>query len=141
MRAKMNRSMTEAEKKISAFCARHRLSYEWQDLHNFGIRAVVETLDRFHHAATLKAACRLQGVTVIDWTDTADGVFKGYIFFHDASNMKRITQAEYDAIGSDYKGVWQDYYGDRPEWKGRRTAMLAEYGTRLLIEGVSLEIV
>ncbi|MDE7243577.1 MAG: hypothetical protein K2O18_06335, partial [Oscillospiraceae bacterium] len=72
----------------------------------------------------LKEARRLQGITVIDWTDSSDGIFKGRIFFHDASDMKRITQAEYDVIGSDFKAIWQDYYGDRPEWKGRRRAFL-----------------
>ena len=129
------------EKTIRAFCARRRLDYEFQDLKNMGERVVAETHDPGSHAAALKTARRLRGVTVIDWTNNADGGFKGRIFFHDASDMKRITQAEYDAIGSDFKGTWQDYYGDRPEWEGRRTAMLAEYGTRLFIEGVSLEII
>ena len=129
-----------AEKEIRAFCARRHLDYEFQDLKNMGERIVAETHDPDSHAAVLKAARRLRDVTVIDWTCSADGCFQGRIFFHDA-DMKRITQAEHDAIGGDFKGVWQDYYGDRPEWKGRRTAMLAEYGTRLFIEGVSLEII
>ena len=129
------------EKEIRAFCARRHLDYEFQDLKNMGERVVAETHDPGSHAAALRAARHLRGVTVIDWTNSADGAFKGRIFFHDASGMKRITQSEYDAIGSDFKGTWQDYYGDYPEWKGRRTAMLAEYGTRLFIEGVSLEII
>ena len=130
-----------AEKKIRAFCTRRHLRYEFQDLRNMGERVVIETHDPDSHAAVLKAAHRLRGVTVIDWTHSADGSFRGRIFFHDASEMKRITQTEYDAIGSDFKGVWEDYWGDRPEWKGRRTAMLAEHGTRFFIEGVSLEII
>lgn len=133
--------MTIAEKKISAFCVRRRLSYEWQDLKNMGRRVVVATRDRYRYAETLKAALRLKGVSVTSWAGEKEGGFAGYIFFRDASDMVRITQAEYDAIGDDFKGVWEDYYEDHPEWKGRRVAMLAEYGTRFFIEGVSLEIV
>lgn len=134
-------TMTPAEKKISAFCTRRRLGYEWEDLKNMGRRAVIETLDRYHHAETLKAAQRLKGINVIGWTGDDGGTFRGRIFLHDASEMVRITQAEYDAIGSDYRGVWHDYYGDHPEWLGRRTAMIAGHGTTLFIEGVSFEIV
>ena len=130
-----------AEKEIRVFCARRHLRYEFQDLRNMGERIIAETRDSDSHAAALKAAHRLRGVTVIDWTHSADGNFRGRIFFHDASDMKRITQTEYDAIDSDFKGVWEDYCGDHPEWKGRRTAMLAEHGTRFFIEGVSLEII
>lgn len=54
--------------------------------------------------------------------------------------MPHITQAEYDAIGSDYKGVYHDYYEDHPGWKGRRTAMLPGHGTKLFIEGLSFVI-
>lgn len=54
--------------------------------------------------------------------------------------MPHITQAEYDAIGSDYKGVYHDYYEDHPGWKGRRTAMLPGHGTTLFIEGLSFVI-
>lgn len=55
--------------------------------------------------------------------------------------MVRITQAEYDAIYHDYKCIWQAYFGDHPEWLGRRCAFLPGYGTTLFIEGVSFEIV
>ena len=55
--------------------------------------------------------------------------------------MERITKAEYDRIGNDFKGVWHDYWGDHPEWKGRRVAFLPGHGTTLFIEGVSFEIV
>lgn len=54
--------------------------------------------------------------------------------------MPHITQAEYDVIGSDYKGVYHDYYEDHPGWKGRRTAMLPGHGTKLFIEGLSFVI-
>lgn len=133
--------MTETEKKVRDFCTRQHLSYEWQDLKNFGKRAVVETLDRNRHTTILRAAHHLCGVTVIDWTRDMEGIFNGRIFFRDAADMVRITQAEYDTADEEFKGVWMDYYGDRPEWKGRRTIMIAEYGTRVFIEGVTLEIV
>lgn len=55
-------------------------------------------------------------------------------------NMPHITQAEYDAIGNDYKGPYHDYYGDHHGWKGRRTAFLPGYGTKLFIEGISFVI-
>lgn len=55
--------------------------------------------------------------------------------------MEYITKKQYDAIPADYKGRWMDYHGDRPEWKGRRTAFLPGHGTTLFVEGVSFEIV
>lgn len=54
--------------------------------------------------------------------------------------MPHITQAEYDAIDSDYKGPYHDYHEDHPGWKGRRTAMLPGHGTTLFIEGLSFVI-
>ena len=57
------------------------------------------------------------------------------------AKMQQITKAEYDRIGNDFKGVWHDYWGDHPEWKGRRVAFLPGHGTTLFIEGVSFEIV
>jgi len=54
--------------------------------------------------------------------------------------MEYITKAQYAAIPDDYKGKYMDYYGDHPEWKGRRTAFLPGHGTTLFIEGVSFEI-
>lgn len=55
-------------------------------------------------------------------------------------NMPHITQAEYDAIGDDYKGPYHDYHEDHPGWKGRRTAMLPGRGTNLFIEGISFVV-
>ena len=55
--------------------------------------------------------------------------------------MVRITKAEYDRIGSDYKSTYQDYQGNHPDWVGRHCAFLPGYGTILFIEGVSFEIV
>ena len=37
--------------------------------------------------------------------------------------MIEVTQKQWDAIHADYKGVWFDYYGDHPEWIGRRVVM------------------
>ncbi len=59
---------TAAEEKIHAFCARYRLKCEWQDLMNLGERAVVKTLNRAHHARTLKAAHLIKEVCVIEWS-------------------------------------------------------------------------
>lgn len=55
--------------------------------------------------------------------------------------MIQITKAQWDAIHGDYKGVWLDYHGDHPEWKGRRKPFLPGYGTTFFIEGVHFEIV
>ena len=56
--------------------------------------------------------------------------------------MIKISKSEFDKIHRDYKGVWQDYHGDHPEWKGRRVVMSgcidkdpSELG-KLYIEGV-----
>lgn len=56
--------------------------------------------------------------------------------------MIMISKAEFDKIDRDYKGIWQDYHGERPEWKGRRVVMSGcitkdpqELG-KLLVEGV-----
>ena len=58
--------------------------------------------------------------------------------------MFRITQAEYDAIYHDYKGEWKDYYGEHPEWLGRKTIMSAYFDANklgyLLIEGIHFVI-
>ncbi len=82
--------MTATEKRIRAFCTRRGLSYEWQALRCNGRRAVVESLDRNHHAAVLKAARRLKGVRVTDWTNSDGGVWEGRIFFQDAADWERI---------------------------------------------------
>ncbi len=37
--------------------------------------------------------------------------------------MYHIKQAEWDNIPEDYKGTWQDYYNEHPEWIGRRVVM------------------
>ena len=54
--------------------------------------------------------------------------------------MEKITKKDFERIGNDFKGVWMDYRGEHPEWKGRRVAFLPGHGTTLFIEGVSFEI-
>ena len=37
--------------------------------------------------------------------------------------MIKVSQKEWASIPADYKGVWMDYYGDHPDWKGKRVVM------------------
>lgn len=85
--------MTAAEKKISAFCTRRGLAYEWQPLKYSGRRAIVESLDRAQHAAMLTAASRLKGVRVTDWTCSAGGVWEDRVYLQDAADAERIAAA------------------------------------------------
>jgi len=69
------------------------------------------------------------------------------------NNMIQITQAAFNAISTDYRGIWSGING-RPEWIGRRTlingSMYAAGGVNrpetdgglwLAIEGQDFEIV
>lgn len=113
--------MTAAEKKISAFCAKRGLTYEWQPLKCNGRRAVVESLDREQHAATLAAARRLKGIRVKEWTCGAGGVWEGRVYFQDAEDAERI-----DAILSvEYErnqNWWQVYHNCIVDGLDRHTA-------------------
>lgn len=57
--------------------------------------------------------------------------------------MIKVSKEKWDKIPTDYKGTWQDYYNEHPEWIGKRVVMSAcisnEYG-KLLIEGVHFVI-
>lgn len=60
--------------------------------------------------------------------------------------MIEISKKEWDSIAKDYKGEWQDYYSDHPEWIGKKVVMSGcvskdsnELG-KLLIEGVDFII-
>lgn len=97
--------MKTTEKKISAFCARHGLSYEWQPLRFDGIRAFVESVDRFQHAAILDAARRLKGVRVTEWTCNAGGVWEGRVYFQDATDAQRIDNLQ-DAESKRNENWW-----------------------------------
>ena len=61
--------------------------------------------------------------------------------------MITVSKKEWDNIPADYKGIWHDYYGDKPEWKGKRCVMSTCLTNNpyalcsLLIEGVDFEIV
>ena len=62
--------------------------------------------------------------------------------------MKRMTQSEYLAVPENYRGVWTTERWDIPDWEnlrkkymGKRTLMVYDKGTCLLVEGLSLEIV
>ena len=62
--------------------------------------------------------------------------------------MKKITLSEYLAVPEDYRGVWTTERWDIPDWEtrrkshmGKRTLMVYDRGTCLLVEGLSLEIV
>ena len=62
--------------------------------------------------------------------------------------MKRMTLSEYLAVPEDYRGVWTTERWDIPDWEnlrkshmGKRTLMVYDKGTCLLVEGLSLEIV
>ena len=62
--------------------------------------------------------------------------------------MKRMTQSEYLAGPENYRGVRTTERWDIPDWEnlrkkymGKRTLMVYDKGTCLLVEGLSLEIV
>lgn len=54
--------------------------------------------------------------------------------------MPHITLQEFEKIPNAYKGTYEDYFGDHPDWKGRRTAFLSPHGTTLFVEGISFVI-
>lgn len=70
-----------------------------------------------------------------------------YIAEHTVGKLIPVSQKKWDSIGSDYKGTWEDYYDECPEWKGRKTVMsgcITEDPTelgKLLVEGVHFKIV
>ena len=37
--------------------------------------------------------------------------------------MVKVSKEKWDSIPTDYKGIWQDYYNEKPEWKGKRVVM------------------
>lgn len=55
--------------------------------------------------------------------------------------MLKISLEEYNNKPRDYKGEYMDYHGYHPELKGKRTLMVWENGTKLLIEGLHFEII
>jgi len=62
--------------------------------------------------------------------------------------MRKITLSEYDSIPKDFRGIWTVERWDIPNWNeirekymGKRTMMVYDNGTCLLVEGLSFEIV
>ena len=55
-----------------------------------------------------------------------------------------ISKAEWDSIDNDFKGIWHDYYGEKPEWKGKRVVMeeciCPDKTGGLLVEDVHFQI-
>jgi len=58
----------------------------------------------------------------------------------ESNNKVYITEKEWEAIPGAYKGIYEDYDGNHPDWVGRKVAFLPGYGTMLFIEGVTFEI-
>lgn len=69
-----------------------------------------------------------------------------YIAEYTVGKLIEVSQEKWDSICSDYKGTWEDYYDECPEWKGRKTVMsgcITEEPTelgKLLVEGVHFRI-
>ena len=62
--------------------------------------------------------------------------------------MKKIILSEYNAIPENYRGIWIVERWDLPDWAeirekhiGKRTMMVNDNGTCLLVEGMGFEIV
>lgn len=57
-----------------------------------------------------------------------------------------LTQETWNSIPGDYKGIWHAYFGEHPEWLGRKVVMstcitgYAEEKFTLLVEGLHFEI-
>ena len=58
--------------------------------------------------------------------------------------MATLSLKDFKKIHPDYRGVWSDAFGEKPEWKGRRTCLSGCIsGLKmhyLAIEGVDFEI-
>lgn len=37
--------------------------------------------------------------------------------------MIHVSRKKWDSIPMDYKGTWQDYYHEKPEWIGKKVVM------------------
>jgi hypothetical protein len=62
--------------------------------------------------------------------------------------MRQITIAEYNAIHTDFRGIWTTERDDWPDWPeirhkyiGKRTMMAGDGKCTLLVEGLGFEIV
>lgn len=56
--------------------------------------------------------------------------------------MIKVSKAKWESICDDYKGTWQNYHNDHPEWIGRKVVMSTcitgntNETCSLLIEGI-----
>lgn len=87
------KNITAAEKKISAFCARRQIAYEWQALRFDGRRAVILCVDLLQYQEITRAARRLRGVEVTTWIAPGPGCFDGCVYLQDAADAERIRAA------------------------------------------------
>ena len=99
------KNITAAEKKISAFCVRHQIAYEWQALRFDGRRAVILCVDRLQYQEITRAARRLRGVEVTTWIAPGPGCFDGCVYLQDAADAESRRswawwQVRHDAIAS-----------------------------------------
>ena len=60
--------------------------------------------------------------------------------------MRKITLSEYNAIPENYRGIWTVERWDLPDWAelrkkhiGKRTMMVYDKGTCLLVEGIGFD--
>lgn len=60
--------------------------------------------------------------------------------------MVKVSKEKWESINADYKGTWEDYYGEKPEWIGKKVVMSGcitdnpnEKGY-LMVEGVHFAI-
>ena len=37
--------------------------------------------------------------------------------------MYKVSKEKWDSIPTDYKGIWQDYYNEHPEWLGKKVVL------------------
>jgi len=62
--------------------------------------------------------------------------------------MRKVTLSEYNSITDDYRDIWTVEHWDLPNWAeirekymGKRTMMVYDKGTCMLVEGLGFEIV
>lgn len=90
-----------------------------------------------------------RGCKTVSRTDIKVGdyiVFDNHFTLVVADKYYYVSQEKWNNIPDDYKGIWHSYYGEHPEWLGRKTVMStcitgnANENCGLLIEGVHFEI-
>lgn len=101
--------MTPFEKKVCAFCNRHKLNYWWRNLQWNGLQAVVQTMDSQHHSIVRDKTRRLKNVRITDWTRSDGGVWDGYVYLQDAADAERV-EALTMAEAMRNENWWQVYH-------------------------------